>query len=74
MDQSRKTAAVLYRSASRVSCLDLRAASVARRAAAGASQGRRPPLTPGQRRRRRRLDLSTAQFGSAARCRRVLSR
>ena len=29
---------------------------MARRAPAGASQGRRPELTPGQRRRRRRLD------------------
>jgi len=29
---------------------------VARRAAAGTSQGRRLPLTPGQRHRRRRLD------------------
>ena len=45
--------------------LDLRVLrGAARRASAGASQGQRPTLAPGQRRRRRRLDQDTAQFGT----------
>jgi len=57
-----RTAAKTMECGARASLMRLvilrRSALAARRAAAGASQGQRPTLTPGQRRRmRRRLDL-----------------